>query len=168
LTRKPHFNKIFIQGDVVAASSSVRRRLFGRSHDSAASAGNASSRNSKDGVSPGPSPQALPGDPPSTASSLGSRHKTKRSLDSKSGDRISIFGNAFGGGLGKGRKPPPRYVPCLSDTVLVLTLSLVRKVWLRASQAPCSAVSTPVVAARVPQADRPPLLLPLPKPALWT
>ncbi|KAH6914621.1 hypothetical protein BKA70DRAFT_1419581 [Coprinopsis sp. MPI-PUGE-AT-0042] len=97
-------------GEVVAASNSVRRRLFGRSHDSAASAGNASSRNSKDGASPGPSPQALGGDrdPPSTASSLGSRHKSKRSLDNKSGDRISIFGNPFGGALGgKGRKPPP-------------------------------------------------------------
>ena len=39
------------------------------------------------------------------------RHpRSRKSGDSKPGDRLSIFGATFGGSLGKSRKPPPRLV----------------------------------------------------------
>ena len=44
-------------------------------------------------------------------SSIGIRQaRSRRSGDSKPGDRLSIFGATFGGTLGKSRKPPPRLV----------------------------------------------------------
>ncbi|TFK28998.1 hypothetical protein FA15DRAFT_700565 [Coprinopsis marcescibilis] len=101
-------------GEAVNASTSVRRRLFGRSQDSTMSIGNVS-RSSKDGASPGFSPpqkeeKDLGSNGTAAAASttgVGPRHKSKRSVDGKSSERMSIFGNAFGGSLGKGRKPPP-------------------------------------------------------------
>ena len=43
-------------------------------------------------------------------SSSTSRHGSrKRSLDGGRGERLSIFGGAFSGTLGKSRKPAPRY-----------------------------------------------------------
>jgi hypothetical protein len=47
------------------------------------------------------------------SSSIGSQRQArpKKSSDgSRHGDRLSIFGSTFGGNLGKGRKPPPKYV----------------------------------------------------------
>ena len=39
------------------------------------------------------------------------RHaRSRRSMDTKPADRLGIFGAAFGGTLGKGRKPPSRFV----------------------------------------------------------
>ncbi|EAU82730.2 hypothetical protein CC1G_10635 [Coprinopsis cinerea okayama7 len=96
-------------GEAVAPSNSVRRRLFGRSQDSSLSVSH-SSRNSKDGhVSPAPSPSQNEKDKESTTSSTtaSTRHKSKKSLDKTDSNRLSIFGNTFGGTLGKGRKPPP-------------------------------------------------------------
>lgn len=100
---------------------SMRRRLFGRSHDSAASK---ESRHSKE-ISPSSplldekdhkkekkdrdskdSKEAKDKD----ASSL--RHaRAKRSVDAthNGNTRLSIFGSPFSGSIGKARKPPPRY-----------------------------------------------------------
>ena len=39
--------------------------------------------------------------------------RSRKSADSKPGDRLSIFGATFGGTLGKSRKPPPRLVTIL-------------------------------------------------------
>jgi hypothetical protein len=36
--------------------------------------------------------------------------RSRRSVDAKPADRLSIFGATFGGTLGKNRKPPPRFV----------------------------------------------------------
>lgn len=100
-------------GEIVPAPR-TRRRLFGRSHDSASS----SVRHSKD-MSPLGSP--LPEKDKEKdkekekekEGSVSSRHgKSKRSIDGgKGGERLSIFGGTFGGSLTKGRKPPPRYAP---------------------------------------------------------
>lgn len=103
----------------------MRRRLFGRSHDSSLSVGGSSHRHSKDGASLAAfsvatkdkeSTEKDKGKEKESSSpiTVGSRHRTKRSMDGKSSDRpISIFGATFGvgGSLSKGRKPPPRYVP---------------------------------------------------------
>lgn len=54
------------------------------------------------------------------SSSIGSHRQArpKKSGDgTRQGDRLSIFGTTFGGNLGKGRKPPPRYV-CISSLSL--------------------------------------------------
>lgn len=103
-------------GDAVPTSSRMRRRLFGRSHDS----GGSSRRQSKDMSSPMASPTALPDhnkekDNKDKESVSSGRHgKGKRSLDTGKGggggggERLSIFGGTFGGSLNKGRKPPPR------------------------------------------------------------
>ena len=99
----------------------MRRRIFGRSHDSAASIMNSSSRSkgSPPKGSPLSSPTVLDNDNESVKeramsdkdSSIGIRQaRSRRSGDSKPGDRLSIFGATFGGTLGKSRKPPPRLV----------------------------------------------------------
>ncbi|KAF6761909.1 hypothetical protein DFP72DRAFT_877407, partial [Ephemerocybe angulata] len=106
-------------GEVVASSTSVRRRLFGRSQDSSSLSIGGNSRHSRDGLSLAPSSstkdtserekkddkekdKAAP-----SIHTVGSRHRTKKSMDGKSNDRLSIFGTTFGGSLSKGRKPPP-------------------------------------------------------------
>jgi hypothetical protein len=38
------------------------------------------------------------------------RARSRKSVDAKPADRLSIFGATFGGTLGKSRKPPPRFV----------------------------------------------------------
>ena len=94
----------------------MRRRIFGRSHDSATSIMNSSSRSKG---SPLSSPTVLDNDNDSVKekamsdkdSTIGIRQaRSRRSGDSKPGDRLSIFGATFGGTLGKSRKPPPRLV----------------------------------------------------------
>ncbi len=104
-------------GDTVPTTSSrMRRKLFGRSHDS----GGSSRRQSKD-MSPMASPTVLPDhkdkekekDVQREGSVSSGRHgKGKRSVDGGKGggERLSIFGGTFGGSLNKGRKPPPRCV----------------------------------------------------------
>ncbi|KAF8626727.1 hypothetical protein AX17_006493 [Amanita inopinata Kibby_2008] len=110
------------ESEVVTDGKKARRRLFGRSHDSSISRVNSSSRLSK--VS---SLQA------SLSTKDTSDEKEKEKDDDKSketfiftsrqyvrgkksvdagkstADRLSIFGAAFTGSLGKSRKPPPRY-----------------------------------------------------------
>ncbi|KAJ7601230.1 hypothetical protein C8J56DRAFT_912520 [Mycena floridula] len=101
-------------------AQTMRRRIFGRSHDS---------KSSKDAKStPGsPAPEKdLAVDDDVTkekekngkdekdkekTTGTGARHsRSRRSIDaSTSKDRLSIFGTSFGGTLGKSRKPPPRY-----------------------------------------------------------
>jgi hypothetical protein len=46
----------------------------------------------------------------STKDSSSRQPRSKRSLDSKHSERLSIFGATFGGTLGKNRKPAPRSV----------------------------------------------------------
>jgi hypothetical protein len=112
------------QGEI-APTTSMRRRLFGRSHESASfkvdSATN--SRHSREGsIAPSPTVQDIPDkdkakakdkekDEDKDSASLGSRHaRSKKSIDGgKGGERLSFFGSSFGGTLGKSRKPPPRY-----------------------------------------------------------
>jgi hypothetical protein len=93
----------------------MRRRIFGRSHDSAASIMNSSSRSkgSPPKGSPLSSPTVLDNDNDSVKdkamsdkdSPIGIRQaRSRRSGDSKPGDRLSIFGATFGGTLGKSCK----------------------------------------------------------------
>ncbi|KXN84942.1 Protein pob1 [Leucoagaricus sp. SymC.cos] len=110
-----------------ASSSSMRRRLFGRSHDSASSSLKRLSLKAGD-VSPVASPplHSITDSPKDkegnegkegregsiSSTGTGTRHghgKGKRSIDGgrSGGERLSIFGSTFGGSLGKGRKPPP-------------------------------------------------------------
>jgi hypothetical protein len=61
------------------------------------------------------------------SSSIGSQRqaRSKKSVDGSRGDRLSIFGATFGGNLGKGRKPPPRYVSlCMICTLFPHLFSL--------------------------------------------
>lgn len=104
----------------------MRRRLFGRSHESAMSILNSSAR-SKESSSPS-LPDKVSKDKDkdgvkdikekdmSTAKEASSpgpglQHaRSKKSMETKHSDRLSIFGTTFGGTLGKNRKLPPRFV----------------------------------------------------------
>ncbi|KAJ3740791.1 hypothetical protein DFH05DRAFT_1545582 [Lentinula detonsa] len=111
-------------------TQSARRRLFGRSHDSAASGSKDSHRSSlKDGASPTSAAIVVEDESKDTDSKgkdgkdgkdivIGKSHsRARKSIDAgKSGDRLSIFGGTFGG-MGKGRKPPPRYSAASEDAV---------------------------------------------------
>ncbi|KAJ4478978.1 hypothetical protein J3R30DRAFT_2697911 [Lentinula aciculospora] len=112
-------------------TQSARRRLFGRSHDSAASGSKDSRRSSlKDGASPtsaviivedeskGKDEKANEKDGKDGKETLnGKSHaRARKSIDAgKSNDRLSIFGGTFSG-MGKGRKPPPRYSAASEDS----------------------------------------------------
>ncbi|KAK0207084.1 hypothetical protein DFS33DRAFT_1318863 [Desarmillaria ectypa] len=104
------------EGEALPARS-VRRRLFGRSHDSENSGKDSGSRASKDGTSP--SSSVLVADKDRAKDKTKDKYKDKdiarhgrkqRSVDvGKSGERLSLFAGSFGGTLGKSRKPPPKY-----------------------------------------------------------
>ncbi|KAG5635290.1 hypothetical protein H0H81_011818 [Sphagnurus paluster] len=118
------------EGEVVHTTS-MRRRLFGRSHDSAGSKADSNSRHSKEGsliASPVISEGREKGKDKEKEkekekekdkerdkdkeSMKSSRHaRAKKSFDGgRGGDRLSIFGGTFSGSLGgKSRKPPPKY-----------------------------------------------------------
>ncbi|KAJ3753070.1 hypothetical protein EV360DRAFT_54086 [Lentinula raphanica] len=95
-------------------TQSARRRLFGRSQDSAASGSKDSRRSS---LKDGPSPTVPDSQSKETDEKIkdgkdtvnGKSHaRARKSIDAgKSGERLSIFGGTFSG-MGKGRKPPPR------------------------------------------------------------
>ncbi|GAW03000.1 Protein pob1 [Lentinula edodes] len=122
-------------------TQSARRRLFGRSHDSAASGSKDSRRSSfKDGASPTSAAIVAEGDSKEKGKKekdtkkgketdgkdrkdgkntvSGKSHaRARKSIDAgKSGERLSIFGGTFSG-MGKGRKPPPRYSAASEDAV---------------------------------------------------
>lgn len=106
------------QGDVAPTATSMRRRLFGRSADSALSLGRGSpipsptardtpdkDMKDKDSIKEGKERDRDSRD----SGSLSSRHaRAKRSVDGGKQDRLSIFGGSFSNTI-KGRKPPPRY-----------------------------------------------------------
>ncbi|TFK43957.1 hypothetical protein BDQ12DRAFT_719130 [Crucibulum laeve] len=99
---------------------SVRRRIWGRSQDSGASAPSHHSKESYSPANGSPIVKDIPDKDKDAdkdvkpkdkdSASVTSRHtRGKRSIDAgKSGDRLSIFGATFSGTLGKGRKPAPR------------------------------------------------------------
>lgn len=100
----------------------MRRRLFGQSHESANSIINSSSR-SKGSSLASPTARETPEDKDKDSitelkeketnnnKDLDIRHpRSKKSSHAKHSDRLSIFGATFSGSLGKGRKPPPRFV----------------------------------------------------------
>ncbi|KAF5387907.1 hypothetical protein D9615_000812 [Tricholomella constricta] len=110
-----------------APTTSMRRRLFGRSHDSSNSKVDsaANSRHSKEGsVMSSPTvperdkSREKDKDKDKDRDSSSSRHaRSKKSLDGgKSGERLSIFGGTFTGTLGKSRKPPPKYPASNEET----------------------------------------------------
>ncbi|KAJ3874772.1 hypothetical protein F5051DRAFT_415971 [Lentinula edodes] len=127
------------EGEISAGmTQSARRRLFGRSHDSAASGSKDSRRSSfKDGASPTSAAIVAEGDSKekdekekdtekgketdgkdgkNTVSGK-SHARARKSIDAgKSGERLSIFGGTFSG-MGKGRKPAPRYSAASEDAV---------------------------------------------------
>ncbi|KAK0443914.1 uncharacterized protein EV420DRAFT_1575367 [Desarmillaria tabescens] len=108
------------EGEALPARS-VRRRLFGRSHDSENSGKDSGSRASKDGISPSSSilPLLTDKDKDRAKDKAKDKYKDKdltrhgrkqRSVDvGKSGERLSLFAGSFGSTLGKSRKPPPKY-----------------------------------------------------------
>ena len=100
-----------IQGEIAHNPTSIRRRIFGRSQESTLSTLNSPSRSKG---SPLSSPTALDKDNDSVKSdkdaSVGIRQaRSRKSVDAKPTDRLSIFGTTFVGTLGKSRKPPPRF-----------------------------------------------------------
>lgn len=87
--------------------------MFGRStaSDSSAKRDSVVSKDSKDAISP-PNSSPHPGARETFDSgSVVSRHsRGKKSIDGgKPTDRLSLFGGAFNGSIGKSRKPAPRY-----------------------------------------------------------
>ncbi|KAG5716742.1 Protein pob1 [Termitomyces sp. T112] len=107
-------------------TSSMRRRLFGRSYDSNNSSKlDSSSRHSRDGSISGKGSFSIRTSPTALENGKGKdkekerEKKSKRSGDSatgkNTGDRLSIFGSTFGGTLGKGRKPPPKYPNAINE-----------------------------------------------------
>ncbi|KAG6829037.1 hypothetical protein H0H87_012807 [Tephrocybe sp. NHM501043] len=129
------------ESEVTGPSTNMRRRLFGRSYDSASSKldSAAASRHSKEESMSLSSPGVVElskkdskrrggkegrekeKDEEKDRDSLGSlRPRSKKSADGGStgksgGERLSIFGTTFGGTLGKGRKPPPRFTASAID-----------------------------------------------------
>jgi len=106
------------EGDVVPTNPSMRRRLFGRSHDSAGSIVNSARSRESPASSPTvqessekdkDSTKDAVKDKDSARDSVGSgpRPRNKRSIDGKHADRLSIFGSTFSTSLSKNRKPPP-------------------------------------------------------------
>lgn len=86
----------------------MRRRLFGRSHDSTTSAGHSSSKHSNGTSSPS-APTFSHEDKDTTSLTNGSlrQARARKSIDGgkpSAGDRLSLFVVPFGG---KSRKPPP-------------------------------------------------------------
>ncbi|EDR12680.1 uncharacterized protein LACBIDRAFT_292707 [Laccaria bicolor S238N-H82] len=94
------------EGEVVP-SQSMRRRLFGRSHDSTTSGGHSSSKHSNGTSSPGAHTHSHE-DKDTTSLTNGSiKHaRVRKSIDGgkPSDNRLSLFAVPFGG---KSRKPPP-------------------------------------------------------------
>ena len=95
----------------------MRRRTFGSLHESAISTINSSPQSKglplsspivkdkdNDGVK-----EKETGDKDTPNIGI-QRSGSRRSVDAKPADRMSIFGATFGGNLGKRRKPPPRFV----------------------------------------------------------
>ncbi|KAG5641510.1 hypothetical protein DXG03_004839 [Asterophora parasitica] len=112
-----------VASDSEVAPTTMRRRIFGRSHDSQKADSAANSRNSREGsiIASPTVPEREKGkekdkdkDRDSTTSL---RHaRSKKSMDvGKSGERLSIFGSTFTGTLGKSRKPPPKYAASTHD-----------------------------------------------------
>ena len=87
-----------------SSRNSKRRNVFGRSVESSGS--HETGENGKDVTSTPISYTSTKRD--SVEDSPKAQRRTKRSFDNKSGDRRSLFGSAFGGNIGKTRKPPPR------------------------------------------------------------
>lgn len=94
-----------------SSRNSKKGRIFGRPLESNGSPSQEAYEDGKDLAS---TPVSLsstrrdsneePALPPKT------HRRAKRSLDNaRASDRLSLFGSAFGGTLGKSRKPPPRY-----------------------------------------------------------
>lgn len=102
-----------LQSEVSHNASSIRRRIFGKSHESSPKSKDSpvSSPTVRDSDKESMKTDELVKGSPRDSSSLRSRHKPKKnSLDGgKAGDRLSIFGGSFSGTLGKHRKPPPTY-----------------------------------------------------------
>ncbi|KAF8261196.1 hypothetical protein EI94DRAFT_1833440 [Lactarius quietus] len=95
---------VLSDGDTKGFMTKSRSQLFGRQNSASSTGKIGSSRKSKEVTTPRSDITML---------SDGSRprqERPKRSLDAnREGSRLSIFGSAFGGSLGKSRKPPPRY-----------------------------------------------------------
>ena len=120
-----------LQGEALPTSTSMRRRLFGRSHDSAISGkdsakestkGSGDSRHSKEGLSPVSLLADKEKEKDKDSASTNSRHtRNKKSVDgTKHDNRLSIFGTLSTGNLGKSRKPPPRYSVYVLTSVLLV------------------------------------------------
>ncbi|KAF9000253.1 hypothetical protein BDQ17DRAFT_1359916 [Cyathus striatus] len=98
-------------------SASVRRRLFGRSHDSSQSVPSRRASGEGSFVIPSPTTKEIPDKEKEKekdekdAPSVRSRHsRGRKSIDGGKGStRLSFFGDPFAGTLGKGRKPAPRF-----------------------------------------------------------
>ncbi|RDB20024.1 hypothetical protein Hypma_013044 [Hypsizygus marmoreus] len=102
-------------------TTSMRRRLFGRSHDSSTfkADSSANSGHSKETIHSITLSQTTRDisekdkgkDKDKEKDSSARNARAKRSLDGGKGggERLSIFGGSFSGTLGKSRKPPPKY-----------------------------------------------------------
>ena len=127
----------------------MRQRIFGRQASSSSKGGDSTpaSRHSKDGTASTPVSPAKEKEKDKEkgkgkekdkekdqdSSSVVSRQaRSKKSLDGKGGERLSIFGASFSSTLGKSRKPPPRYsTSCVPFSFMILLLTVFFVKWFR-------------------------------------
>lgn len=102
------------QGEILntgSSKNSKKGKMFGRSFESNGSPSRETGENEKDTTSTTISLTSTRRNSNEESTLLPKTHRrAKGSLDNaKPSDRLSLFGTAFTGGLGKSRKPPPRY-----------------------------------------------------------
>lgn len=106
-------------------AKNTRKRLFGRSAESASlkekssSIKDSSSRHSKE-TSPATPGEGAPGEHADTTSPVRRRSKKRDSDERKASDRLSLFGNTLSGTLAKARKPVPRLSSYVSSRGILL------------------------------------------------
>ena len=105
-------DSILIQSEIpnTGSSKNSKRKVFGRSFESNGSLFREASENGKDTTSPISLTSSKRDSTEEPAPLPKAHRRPKKSIDNiRSSDRLSLFGSAFSGQLGKSRKPPPRY-----------------------------------------------------------
>lgn len=106
-------DSILIQSEIpnTGSSKNSKKKMFGRSFESNGSLFQEASENGKDTALTPTSLTSTKGDSTEEPAPFPRvNRRAKKSMDNiRPSDRLSLFGNAFSGPLGKSRKPPPRY-----------------------------------------------------------
>lgn len=106
-------DSILTQSEIpnTGSSKNSKKKMFGRSFESNGSLFQEAGENGKDMALTPTSLTSTKGDSTEEPAPFPRiNRRAKKSMDNvRPSDRLSLFGNAFSGPLGKSRKPPPRY-----------------------------------------------------------